>query len=302
MILLSGSSHSTFAQALAKQANLKFGLVEHSTFLNGDRRVWITSQIKDEDVVIVQSLSTPVDSHLVEYALLVDAAERLGAASITAVIPWMGYSLQDKVFRPGEPIAARVVADILSNRAVRRVILLDLHNNSVAGFFSVPTTVLSSVDSFADDIKKKYGKEDCVMVSPDFGGLKRANMVAEKLKFDIAHIDKRRNVTTGEVHAKYVGEDVKGKTCIVIDDVINSGSTIIEGAQELKNHGAKKVIFYATHALLAGKATELLQASTVDEVVVGDTVSIPKEKLFQKLRQISMIPLFADAIKKEKRD
>jgi len=232
-----------------------------------------------------------------ELSLLADAAERAGARSITAIIPWMGYSLQDKVFRSGEPIAARVIANMVSASGVKRVILMDLHNNSVAGFYSVPTTVLSSLDTFVADIQAHCDLKQSIVISPDFGGLKRAAVLAERLGVELANIDKMRDLMTGKVTARFAGGDITGKICIVTDDCINTGSTIVEVARVLKEAGALKVIFYATHALLAGKASEVLEQSVVDEVVVSDTVAIPPAKQFKKLRVISVVPAFAQAMK-----
>jgi len=297
MILLSGSSHSAFAKALSKQAYIPLAEVDLSVFPNGDRRVWVKTPVMNEDVVLVQSFSHPVDTHLIEYALLVDAVERAGARSIMALVPWMGYSLQDKVFRSGEPIAARIAADIISNKNVKRVVLMDLHNNSVAGFFSAPTTILSPLELFVADALKRHPKKELAVISPDFGGLKRAFLFAAEVGAEIHHIDKVRDLHTGKVQAKFVGESIDGKICIVIDDCINTGSTIIEAARELKKHGAKRVVFYATHALLGGNASELLQNSEVDEVIVSDTVSV-EGKTFPKLRVLSVVPLFAEALKK----
>ncbi len=297
MILLSGSSHQAFAKALSKQAHIPLAEVDLSVFPNGDRRVWIKTSVANEDVVIVQSFSHPVDTHLIEYALLVDAVERAGARSIMALVPWMGYSLQDKVFRSGEPIAAHVAADIISHKNIKRVVLMDLHNNSVAGFFSAPTTILNPLELFVEDALKHYSKNELAVISPDFGGLKRAFVFAGAVGAEIYHIDKVRDVHTGKVQAKFVGEDMSGKVCIVIDDCINTGSTIIEGARELKKHGAKRVVFYATHALLGGHASQALQNSDVDEVIVSDTVSV-EGKTFPKLRVLSVVPMFATALKK----
>lgn len=297
MILLSGSSHPAFAKALSKQARIPLAEVDLSVFPNGDRRVWVKTPVMNEDVVLVQSFSHPVDTHLIEYALLVDAVERAGARSIMALVPWMGYSLQDKVFRSGEPIAARVAADIISNKNIKRVVLMDLHNNSVAGFFSSPTTILSPLELFVADALKRYPKKELAVISPDFGGLKRAFMFAAEVGAEIHHIDKVRDLHTGKVQAKFVGENIDGKICIVIDDCINTGSTIVEAARELKQHGAKRVVFYATHALLGGNASEALQNSDVDEVIVSDTVSV-EGKTFPKLRVLSVVPLFVEALKK----
>ncbi|MBI5151022.1 MAG: ribose-phosphate pyrophosphokinase [Candidatus Pacebacteria bacterium] len=286
-----------FGRQLATQLSVSFGNIELGSFPNGERRVWIQSSVINEDAILVQSFSTPVDMHVLEFSLLADAAERAGAKTITAVIPWMGYSLQDKVFRQGEPIAARVIADIVSGSRIDRVMVMDLHSNSVAGFFSVPTTVLSSWDLFVDDVKNRFRKEESIVVSPDFGGLKRAHVFAERLGVSLANIDKARDLHTGKVQAKFMVGEVKKKICLVVDDVINTGSTVVEIARLLKEHGAKKVVFYSTHALLAGSASTLLQESAVDEVVVGDTVAVG-EKMFPKLRVLSVVPVFAEAIHK----
>lgn len=297
MILLAGSSHPAFARALASSTQISLGESEVSVFPNGEKRVWITTSLTNQDVAILQSLSDPVDANIMELSLFADAAERAGARSITAIIPWMGYSLQDKVFRTGEPIAARVIANMVSASGVKRVILMDLHNNSVAGFYSVPTTVLSSLDTFVADVQAHVELKNAIVISPDFGGLKRAAVFAERLGVELANIDKLRDVVTGKVTARFAGGNITGKTCIVTDDCINTGSTIVEVARALKESGASKVIFYATHALLAGKASALLQKSDVDEVVVSDTVAIPPAKQFKKLRVISVVPVFAQAIK-----
>lgn len=297
MILLAGSSHPAFAWALASSTQISLGASEVSVFPNGEKRVWITTSLTNQDVAILQSLSDPVDANIMELSLFADAAERAGARSITAVIPWMGYSLQDKVFRAGEPIAARVIANMVSASGVKRVILMDLHNNSVAGFYSVPTTVLSSLDTFVADVQAHVELKNAMVISPDFGGLKRAAVFAERLGVELANIDKMRDLVSGKVTARFAGGDITGKICIVTDDCINTGSTIVEVARVLKASGASRVIFYATHALLAGKASTLLQNSEVDEVVVSDTVAIPPAKQFKKLRVISVVPAFAQAIK-----
>ncbi|HKY74056.1 MAG TPA: ribose-phosphate pyrophosphokinase [Patescibacteria group bacterium] len=295
MILLAGSSNPVFSRALAKQVRASYGDVELSKFQNDERRVWVKTSVVNQDVIVVQSCSRPVDTHILELALIVDAVERAGARSITVVIPWMGYSLQDKVFRAGEPIAARVVADIISVSSVRRVFLMDLHNSSTVGFFSIPTTVVSPFDVFTKDVREKYGSEDLIVVSPDFGGLKRAHVFSEKIGCPLANVDKIRNLKTGKVSVKFMAGEVRGKTCLVVDDIINTGSTAIEVARLLKKNGAKRIVFYATHSLLAGNASSLLQESDIDEVVVTDTVEIGTAG-FQKLRVVSVVPVFAEAI------
>ncbi|OGJ22587.1 MAG: hypothetical protein A2804_00705 [Candidatus Pacebacteria bacterium RIFCSPHIGHO2_01_FULL_46_10] len=294
-MLFSGTSNSALATRIASLAKIPLGKTEISTFANDEKRIWIQDNVVGKHVFILQSFSAPVDEHILEYLFLVDALDRAGARSITAIVPWMGYSLQDKVFRPGETIAARVIADLISAQHIKRVMLMDLHSNSVAGFLSVPTTVLSAWSVFIAHAKKTY-KKDIVVISPDFGGLKRASVFATALDVPFLNIDKRRDLTTGNIEARLASGDVRGKTCIVIDDVINTGSTMIESARVLKEHGAKRVVFYATHALLAGDASRNLEQSQVDEVIVSDTVSV-EEKTFSKLRVLSVAPVFAAAMK-----
>ncbi len=229
--------------------------------------------LHNEEVVIVQSLSRPVDEHFVELLLLIDAAERAGADTVTVVIPWLGYSLQDKTFLEGMPISARVIADSISNQHVRNVILADLHNPSVAGFFSVPTRVLDTFPLFAQHIKDTVDSE-FVVVSPDFGGLKRAHAYAELLNAPLAHIEKTRDLETGEVTVHSItGADLQGKACVVIDDVVNSGSTVVEVAEALEKAGAKSSHFYVTHFLYVDGSLEKLIASPLASIVITDSVS-----------------------------
>jgi len=294
-VLFSGTSNFALAKRIASLAKIPLGKTEISTFANDEKRIWIQDGVVGKHVFILQSFSAPVDEHILEYLFLVDALNRAGARSITAIVPWMGYSLQDKVFRPGETIAARVIADLISAQHIKRVMLMDLHSNSIAGFLSVPTTVLSAWSVFIAHAKKMY-KKDVVVISPDFGGLKRASIFATALDAPFLNIDKRRDLATGEIEARLTSGDVHGKTCVVIDDVINTGSTMIESARVLKEHGAKRVIFYATHALLAGDASRNLEQSQVDEVIVSDTVSV-EGKIFSKLHVLSVAPVFAAAMK-----
>jgi ribose-phosphate pyrophosphokinase len=295
MILLSGSSNIPFAKNVAKRMGLTLGDVELSTFKNGERRVYIKEKVKGHDVGLIQSFSEPSDAYIVEFALMTDALFRQGARRVFAVVPWFAYSLQDKVHRPGEPIASKVIASMLSSQSIYRFILMNLHNPSISGFFSVPSSVLSSDETFGDDIKAIKG--DVVIVSSDFGGLKRVGKVADMLHLPIANIDKVRDLSSGEVQARAVtGAAIEGKICVVLDDLINGGGTSVEAARILKENGAKEVKIYATHALLAGDASENLQNSEdIDEVVVTDTIDTSM-KSFDKLRVVSVADVFADEL------
>lgn len=273
MIVLSGQANPQLADALASKMEAIRGEVDIQKFANGEKRIRIVTPLHNEEVVIVQSLSQPVDEHFVELLLLIDAAERAGAAYVTVVIPWLGYSLQDKTFLEGMPISVRVIADSISSQHVQNVILADLHNPSVAGFFSVPTRVLDSFPLFADHIQKTI-TEDFVVVAPDFGGLKRAHTYAERLDAPLAHIEKTRNLETGEVTVHSItGADIEGKACVVIDDVVNSGSTVVEVAEALEKAGAKSSHFYVTHFLYVQGSMERLINSPLQSIVISDSVS-----------------------------
>ncbi len=294
MILLSGSSNRLLAQKIAKAMGQPLGKTELSTFKNGERRVHVTEEVKGQDIGLIQSFSEPADSYIIEFALIMDALFRLGARRVFAVIPWFGYSLQDKAFRPGEPIASKVIASMLSSQSVYRFILMDLHNNSISGFFSVPSSVLSSDALFISDIKKQG--RDVVLVSSDFGGLKRVGRFAEKMKLPMANIDKRRDLVSGQVVAFALAGDVAGKNVVIVDDLINGGSTAVEAARILRENGAKHISIYAAHAIFADNCAQRLQESEIDEVIVTDTIDV-STKQFPKLRVLSVASIIASELK-----
>lgn len=295
MKVIAGSSNLKLAQEIAQCLGLEMVSTEITTFANGEKRVWVTDSIRGENLILVQSFSYPTDEHVMEFLLLVDALQRMGARHINAIIPWMGYSLQDKVFREGEPIAARVVADLVSNSYIKRAFLLDLHNSSTPGFFSIPTDHLSAMNLFVEYVKTNFKVEESVVASPDFGGLKRARTFAEKLNVDLVNIDKHRDLTTGKTTALGLhGGDVKGKNVFILDDVINSGSTVVTAGQFLKAEGAKSVHFMATHGLFADNGAKRINDSEIDSVVVTNSVDQPAAS--QKIKTISCASLFCEAL------
>lgn len=295
MKILSGTSNTQLAHSIAHHLNSEPISVEISKFSNGEKRVWIPEKVSGKNVAIVQSLSQPVDEYIIELLLLTDALERAGARHVNAIIPWMGYSLQDKVFRPGEPIAAKVVANLISNAYIKRVQLLDLHNTSIPGFFYIPSQHLSALDLFAQYVKDSFSLENAVVVSPDFGGLKRARIFADSLDLDLANIDKYRDLQTGKVTPLGLSGNVSNKICFVFDDVINTGSTLKETAQFLKSNGAKEVHFISTHALFAGNALEEVKDNSIDSIII--TNSVHHENLEPKIKVLDVAPLFAEAIR-----
>lgn len=295
MKLIAGSSNAPLAQHLAQELGIEMLDVEHGFFANGEKRVWIKDPVHGENVVLVQSFSHPTDEHIIETLLLIDALERAGVRHVNVVIPWLGYSFQDKVFREGEPIAAKVVADLISHAHVKRVFLLDLHNTSIPGFFSVPTQHVSALPLFAQHLEKTVPLSEAVVVSPDFGGLKRSRLFAEKLRLDLAHVDKHRDLQTGQVTTVSLQGNVQGKIAFLMDDAILTGGTAVEVAKLLKQNGAREVHFLATHGIFADSALEKLADSDLDSVVITDSVA--HQSLPPKINVLKVAPLFADVIK-----
>jgi ribose-phosphate pyrophosphokinase len=282
MKIISGSSNRPLAEGIAKLFGNQLVDVDLSYFANGEKRVWIKEPVRGQNVVLVQSLSAPADEHTIELLLLVDALERMGARHINLVMPWMGYSLQDKVFREGEPIAAKVIADLISNSYIKRAFLLDLHNSSTPGFFSIPTQHLSAMNLFMEYVKT-------------------SRVFAEKLNVELVKIDKHRDLNSGEVSAMDVAGDVHGKIAIVFDDVINSGSTVVSAAEILKERGAAEVHFAAVHGLFANDGQKRIQDSQANSVIVTNSIPQPPSgttpDTTSKIHQLDSSQLFVDALR-----
>jgi len=296
MKIISGTSNSKLAGLLAQNLGLELLKTDISSFQNNEKRVWIQEDVTGQEVILVQSFSNPVDSTIIEFLLLADALERMGAKRVYAVIPWMGYSLQDKVFRTGESIAAKVIANLVSSSFIHRVYLLDLHNSSIPGFFSVPTIHTSGSDLFSQYTTDHFNLSEIVVASPDFGGLKRARSFAEKLDVPLVNVDKQRDLHSGEVTASAVHGDVTGKKVILFDDIIMSGGTAVETAKLLKEQGAAETHFFATHGLFVGNALAKLNDSDLDSIVV--TNSVDQNNLPEKTTQIDCSATLAQTLKK----
>lgn len=301
MKILSGTSNRQLAEGIAQRFQVPLLDVEIGTFANGEKRVWIKDEVRGENVVLIQSLSHPTDEHIIELLLLIDALERMGARHINVVVPWMGYSLQDKEFREGEPIAAKVVANLISNSYVKRVFLMDLHNSSTPGFFSIPTEHISAMRMFVNYVQANFSQENMVVASPDFGGLKRARVFAGRLGVELVNVDKHRDLTTGKTQAIDVSGDVNGKIVVVFDDVINSGGTVVNTAELLKARGASAVHFFATHGIFADQGREKIQASSIDSVVVTNSIPpVPSGQnpdTFSKIHYLDSSQLFVDVLR-----
>lgn len=286
MKIVSGSSNPALAQNIADQLKTTVIPCDISKFANGESRIKVGLEAKGQDILLIQSFSVPVDEHIIETLLIADALERLGARSVQLFVPWFGYSFQDKVFLPGQPLSAKVIARIIESAYIQKVYLLDLHNISIPGFFSIPTYHLTVMDTFVGHVKKHFDLSDAVVASPDYGGLKRARSFANELKLDLASVEKHRDLQTGEVTTAKLEGDVKGKTVFIFDDAILSGATTIEVSKILKEHGAKAVHFFATHGVFTGQAPHNLVDSPVDSVII--TNSIARENIPEKIQVLDV--------------
>lgn len=290
-----------FAKKLSRESKIPLGKTTNGRFSNGEAKVRIEEMIYGNIFYVVQSLSMPVDEHIMELCLLVDALRRGGAEKIIAVIPWFGYGVQDKVFMPGEALSSKVVISFLQTVGIHSLITLDLHSDNIIGFFDVPVVHLSAIPLFANYIKRKYGHK-VLVVSPDFGGAKRARRFARNMgqKGIIGIIDKERSLTSGDLTLRGINLDVKGKIVILPDDFISTGGTLVEVAGLLKKAKAKKIIACISHPLLVKDSSKNLSQSPISELVVTDSVEITPEKrkiLAQKLKIISAVSLFNSYLK-----
>jgi len=281
MKIIAGSSSPKLAENIALQLNAPLVDCDIDTFANGEKRIHISNTVKNQDVLIILSFSKPVDDRIIETALIADALERLGAHEINLFIPWFGYSFQDKVFMPGEPLSAKVIAKIIESTCIKKVYLLDLHNISIPGFFSIPTYHITAMNEFITHIKEHFDLTKAMVISPDFGGLKRARLFANELHLELGGIEKRRDLITGQVTTTKLDGEVKGKNIFIFDDAILSGQTVVEVAKMLKEQGAKEIHFLATHGVFTGDALESLAKSMVDSVTV--TNSIERTEQFKKI-------------------
>lgn len=291
------NSNKPLAQKIADAVGVPLGKTSVDRFSDGEIRINIEESIRGCDIFIVQSTSAPVNDNLMELLIMIDALRRASAHTINVVIPYYGYARQDRKARSREPITAKLVADMLQKAGAQRVIALDLHAAQIQGFFDIPVDHLMGAPLIADYFITKGIDKDAVVVSPDHGGVTRARKLAEFLKAPIAIIDKRRPKANVAEIMNIIGS-VKGKKCILIDDMIDTAGTITLAAQALMDAGATEVYASATHPVLSGPAIERIEKSPIKELVVTDSIKLPKEKQIDKLVQISVGPIIGDAIKR----
>lgn len=291
------NSNRPLAEKIAEHVGVELGKLSVDRFSDGEIQINIEESVRGDNVYVIQSTSAPVNDNLMELLIMVDALRRASAKTINVVMPYYGYARQDRKARSREPITAKLVANMLQNSGVDRIIALDLHAAQIQGFFDIPVDHLMGAPLLAEYFIREGVADDAVVVSPDHGGVTRARALAEFLKSPIAIIDKRRPRANVAQIMNIIG-NVKGKKCIMIDDMIDTAGTITLGAQALIDAGAKEVYASCTHAVLSGPAIERLDKSPIKEVVVTDSIKLPAEKQIKKIKQVSVAPLIADAIKR----
>lgn len=279
MQIFGGSSNQSLVRKIGEMG-IELGEVKIAKFANDEKKVSVNvsksaNQQVSKSAAILQSFSTPVDEQIIEFCLLSDALTRAGYSELVGVIPWLGYSKQDKVFLPGEALSAKVIAQIIQTTKIKKLITFDLHNRAITGFFDIPVVELSAKPLFRDYFAQKMGKDTdkYVVVAPDEGAVKASAAIARELGVGIAYMDKRRDLATGEVKVVGMSGEVVGKNVIIVDDMIVTGSTMMESAEYLKKVGAISVSVAATHHLYLPGVQEKLEMSEIDEVVVSDTVA-----------------------------
>lgn len=288
------NSNPKLAEDICRHIGVSLGKANVSRFSDGEIQIHINESVRGADVFVIQSTSEPVNEHLMELLVMVDALKRASAKSINVVIPYYGYARQDRKARARDPITAKLVANLIETAGANRLITMDLHATQIQGFFDIPVDHLLGVPILAEYFLRK-GLEDVVVVSPDHGGVTRARKLAERLKAPIAIIDKRRPQPNVAEVMNIVGA-VDGKRCILIDDIIDTAGTITLGANALLENGAKEVYACCTHPVLSGPAIERIKSSPLKELVVTDTILLPPEKRLDKIHILSVAPLLAEAI------
>lgn len=294
MMVFSGTTNPELAEGIARHLGVELGNVKIRQFANGEIYVRYLESVRGCDIFIVQSVCGNVNDALMELLIMVDAAKRASARSITAVVPHYGYARQDKKSAAREPITAKLVADIMTTAGVDRVIAMDLHQGQIQGFFDQPVNHLTALPILADYFES-LGLENCVVVSPDVGRAKACKKLSDMLGASLAIMHKGRPEHNVAEITHVIG-DVAGKVCIVADDMIDTAGSITEGAKALIQAGAEKVYVTATHGIFSPPAYERIEASPVEEVVVTNTVPVPDERRHGKIRVLSVAPLFARAV------
>ena len=298
LMVFTGNANPKLAQKVSRHLNVQMGKASVSKFSDGEIMVELLENVRGKDVFVLQSTCQPTNDHLMELMIMVDALRRSSAARITAAMPYFGYARQDRRPRSARvAISAKVVANMLTSVGVNRVLTMDLHADQIQGFFDIPVDNVYATPILLGDLWK-HGYRNLVVVSPDVGGVVRARAIAKRLESDLAIIDKRRPRPNVATVMNIIG-DVSGRTCVIMDDMVDTANTLCEAARALKEHGAERVVAYCTHPVLSGPAVSRLEASVIDELVVTDTIPLrPDAEACRKIRQVSVSELLAETMRR----
>jgi len=301
MKIISGTSNLPLSKAIADVLDIPLTSVDIERFRDQEIFVRINENVRGEDIFVIQPTAAPANDHLMELLILIDALVRASAQRITAVVPYFGYARQDRKVGGRTPITAKLVANLISKAGADRVLTIDLHAGQIQGFFDIPTDNLFGQPVFEQDIKDRFSRaerDNLLFVSPDTGGVVRTRQLAKRFNADIAIVDKRRP-KAGEAEVMNIIGDVAGRSCILLDDIIDSGGTLCNAAAALKDHGANSVSAYITHGVLSDPAVSRISKSVLSEVVICDTISQPeKVQNCDKIREVSVATLLGEAIRR----
>ena len=298
LIIFSGNSNKQLAIDVASHLKLSVGKASVSTFSDGEISVEIQENVRGQDIFIIQPTCQPTNNHLMELMIMTDALRRSSVERITAVVPYFGYSIQDRrVISARVPITAKVVANMIESVDIDRLLTIDLHADQIQGFFDIPVDNIYATPLFLADIHKQ-NYEDIIVVSPDVGGVVRARALAKQLNSDLAIVDKRRPEANVSEVMQIIG-DVKGKCCIIVDDICDTAGTLCHAADALKEKGASSVYAYITHPIFSGKADQNIISSTIDGIIVTDTIKLSKKIIdTKKIRQITVAEMLAETLRR----
>ncbi len=297
MKLFAGNSNVALAESVVAHLGIELGKAEVGTFSDGEVSVEIHENVRGLDCFVLQSTCSPANTHLMELLIMIDALRRSSARRITAVIPYYGYSRQDRKVAPRVPISAKLVADLISTAGTDRLLCIDLHAGQIQGFFNIPVDNLFATPVLLDEIRRRYD-DSVIIISPDAGGVERARAYAKRLGANLAIIDKRREAANVSQVMNIVG-DVKDATCVIVDDMVDTAGTLAEGARALAEEGARSVSAVITHPVLSGPAIKRIAESPLQELVVTDTIPLtPDASHCDKLHVVSIAPLLSEAIRR----
>ncbi len=296
--LFSGNANRPLAEEIAKTLQLPLGDADVSRFSDGEVYVQINENVRGEDVFVIQPTCPPVNDHLMELLVMIDAFKRASARRITAVLPYYGYGRQDRKVQGRMPITAKLVADLLTAAGTQRLLAVDLHAGQIQGFFDIPVDNLFATPVLLDAIRDRYGSQPLTIISPDAGGVERARAYAKRLNASLAIIDKRREAANVSQVMNIIG-DVSGRTCVIVDDIVDTAGTLTEAATALKDAGAAVVSAAITHPVLSGPAIKRIRESSLTELVITDTVPLrPEADDCDQIRVVSIAHLLSEAIRR----